>query len=158
LFVSYWTWRGAFFINVPIGIAVLVLALRYIPRDRPPAEQSRFGMAAMGMVLLGIGLLSGMLAVSYLGATSARLGSPTFAALAAVSVAAAWMFFHHIRRSASPFIAPRLIHGPSFGPVNLITTIYGGVTIGAVALVPLYAANRYGIDALSSGTLLIAQG
>src|SRR5262249_35820705 len=32
LFVSYWTWRGIFLVNVPIGIAVIVLALRYVPR------------------------------------------------------------------------------------------------------------------------------
>jgi MFS family permease len=32
------------------------------------------------------------------------------------------------------------------------------VTAGAVALIPLYAWNRYGINALDSSTLLIAQG
>lgn len=31
-------------------------------------------------------------------------------------------------------------------------------TSGVIALVPLYATNRYGINALDSGTLLIAQG
>ena len=36
--------------------------------------------------------------------------------------------------------------------------LYGGVTSGVVALIPLYASNRYGIDALGSGTLLVAQG
>ena len=60
--------------------------------------------------------------------------------------------------SAYPFIAPRLIYGPGFGAVNLINALYGGVTSGVVALVPLYATNRYGIDALNSATLLIAQG
>ena len=34
LFVSYWTWRGIFLVNVPIGVAVIMLALRYVPRDR----------------------------------------------------------------------------------------------------------------------------
>src|SRR5581483_592636 len=33
LFVSYWTWRGIFLVNVPIGLVVIVLALRYVPRD-----------------------------------------------------------------------------------------------------------------------------
>jgi len=69
-----------------------------------------------------------------------------------------WMFFRHINRSAHPFIAPRLISGSGFGTVNLINGLYGGVTSGVVALVPLYASNRYGINALGSGTLLVAQG
>ena len=34
LFVSYWTWRGIFLVNVPIGVAVILLALRYVRRDK----------------------------------------------------------------------------------------------------------------------------
>jgi MFS family permease len=68
------------------------------------------------------------------------------------------MFFRHIKRSPHPFIPPRLINGPGFGAVNLINAIYGGVTSGVIALVPLYAVNRYGISALDSGLLLVAQG
>jgi len=69
-----------------------------------------------------------------------------------------WIFFRHINRSAQPFIAPGLIRGPGFGPVNLVNALYSGVTSGMVTLVPLYATNRYGINALNSGTLLTAQG
>lgn len=158
LFVSYWTWRGAFFINVPIGIAVIVLALRYIPRDRPRTKQASFGMDFAGMAFLGGGLLAGMLAVSYVGEKNVHVWSPAFAVPLVIALVGVWMFFHHINRSVHPFIAPRLVHGPGFGPVNLVNMIYGGTTLGAAALIPLYATNRYGIDALGSGTLLIAQG
>src|SRR5215472_16079107 len=65
LFVSYWTWRGIFLVNVPIGIAVIVLGLRYVPRDRSRIGGSHRRMDAVGMVLLGGGLLAGMLAASY---------------------------------------------------------------------------------------------
>ena len=158
LFVSYWTWRGIFLVNVPIGIAVIVLALRYVPRDRPRIGGSRQRMDAAGMVLLGVGLLSGMLAVSFLAERDEPSWSPILAIPLAIAIAAFWMFFRHINRSASPFIAPHLISGPGFGTVNLINAVYGGVTSGAVALIPLYASSRYGIDALGSGTLLVAQG
>ncbi|MEO8818725.1 MAG: MFS transporter, partial [Paralcaligenes sp.] len=77
---------------------------------------------------------------------------------AIVAVVGLWGFVRHIGRTAQPFIAPRLIYGPGFGVVNLINMLYGGVIQGVVALVPLYATNRYGFDALASGTLLIAQG
>jgi MFS family permease len=110
------------------------------------------------MVLLGGGLLAGMLAISYLGKGNMHAWSPEFVAPSVIAIVALWMFFHHIHRSACPFISPRLIHGPGFGPVNLFNALYGGVTIGMVALIPLYATNRYGISALGSGTLLIAEG
>jgi EmrB/QacA subfamily drug resistance transporter len=158
LFVSYWTWRGVFFVNVPIGVAVTVLALRYVPRDRPRGEQTHQRMDAAGMAMLGIGLLAGMLAASCLGERNVHVWSPAFVAPSTIAIGALWMFFRHINHSAHPFIAPRLVHGPGFGPINLINALYSGVTFGMVALVPLYATNRYGINALGSGTLLTAQG
>ncbi len=157
LFVTYWSWRGIFLINVPIGLVVLWLALRYIPRDRSRAMKPRQGNDFAGMALLGVGLLAGMLAISVLGEDSAHLRALAFIVPLAVAVAALAAFFAHIKRSAQPFIAPRLIHGPGFGAVNLINAIFGGIPTGAVALMPLYATNRYGIDALRAGTLLAGQ-
>src|SRR5580704_8605643 len=49
LFVSYWTWRGIFLVNVPIGAAVIVLALRYIPRDPLWTGEKRPSMDIAGM-------------------------------------------------------------------------------------------------------------
>jgi len=158
VFVSYWTWRGIFLVNLPIGIAVLALGLRYVPRDLARTGESQAKMDAAGMVLLGGGLLAGMLAVSQLAERNAHAWSPALVVPLAIAIVALWMFFRHVNRSAHPFIAPRLISGAGFGTVNLINAVYGGITSGVVALVPLYASNRYGIDALGSGTLLVAQG
>jgi EmrB/QacA subfamily drug resistance transporter len=158
LFVSYWSWRGVFFVNVPLGMAVVVLALRYIPPDRQEGEEIRPGMDVSGMVLLGIGLLAAMFSASYLGEGNARAWPPVVVVLLTISVVAMWTFFRHINHSMHPFIDPRLIYGPGFGPVNLINALYGGVTFGVVTLIPLYATNRYGIDALGSGLVLTAQG
>ena len=158
LFVSYWTWRGVFFVNVPIGMAVIMLGLRYIPRDRPGWEKAHQRLDAVGMALLGVGLLAGMFAVSYLGERNAHTLSIASVSPLIIAAVGLWMFFRHINRSAYPFIAPRLIHGSGFGPVNLVNALYSGVTFGMMALVPLYATDRYGITVLDSGTLLTAQG
>jgi len=157
LIVSYWDWRGVFFVNVPIGLAVFFLALRFVPRDRK-REGRRPRIDVAGIALLGIGLVAGMLAVSYLGEDGAHAWSPAFVVPLVIALAALWMFFRHSNRAASPFIAPHMIHGPGFGPVNLLNGIYGSVGAGLMALIPLYAVNRYGINVLGSGTLLIAQG
>lgn len=158
IFVSYWSWRDIFFVNVPIGIVVVALALRYIPQDKAVDPEKRHKTDIAGMALLGGGLFAGMLAASYLGEKNTYVWSPEFLALAVAAVVALWGFFRHINRSEQPFIAPRLIYGPGFGAVNLVNGIFGGVTEGAVVLVPLYATNRYGFNALDSGTLLLAEG
>jgi EmrB/QacA subfamily drug resistance transporter len=158
LFVSYWSWRGVFYVNVPIGLVGLVLALRYVPRDRPAAVGTGTKLDVTGMTLLGSGLLAGMVAASYLGEGNAHPWSLALLVPLAIAIVALWIFFRHGIRSAHPFIAPHMIHGPGFGPVNLLNALYGGVSGGVMALVPLYATNRYAIDALGSGTLLVAQG
>lgn len=158
IFVTYWSWREIFFVNVPIGIAVVYFALRYIPPDAPDEDGARAKTDIGGLALLGVGLLTGMLAASYMGEKNAHLWSWMFLTPLAVAIVALWGFFHHVNRSSNPFIAPRLIHGPGFGAVNLVNGIFGGITEGAVVLVPLYATNRYGFNALDSGTLLLAEG
>lgn len=158
LFVTYGSWRGIFLVNVPIGLTVAVLAFRYVPADRPRPAAARHRLDAKGIALLGSGLLLGMLAISYLGEAATRRWWPLAAIVLVVAVLALWIFFRHINRSANPFIEPRLITGPGFGAVNLLNAVYGGVSSAVIALVPLYAINRYGISALDSSALLVAQG
>lgn len=156
VFVTYWSWRGIFLVNVPIGALLIPLCLHFIPADRPPAVDNHPRLDVPGMVLLGVGLLAVMLGLTYLGETGRGwvwLGAGAFvvAALALVG------FLRHIARTVSPIIAPRLIYGRGFGAVNVINIVCGGGVSGLIALIPLYATTRYGIGALSSGTLLTAQ-
>lgn len=157
LFVSYWTWRGIFFVNVPIGLLVLALCFRYVPRDPPRAGRER-GFDVAGVALLGTGLLGAMFAVTHLGERGVTAGSALVLGPAAVAVVAVALFVRHVGRVEHPFIAPRLIYGPRFGPVNLITVAFGGITLGAIALVPLYAIDRYGLSPLAGGLLLTTEG
>jgi EmrB/QacA subfamily drug resistance transporter len=158
LFVSYWSWRGIFFVNVPIGILLIICCLRYVPRDPVREGLARRPVDLSGMVLLGVGALALMLGISYLGEAGASASSPLFVAPMIAGLLGLALFGRHIRRVPEPFIAPRLIAGRGFGAVNVINILYGGAVAGLLALVPLYAVNRYRISALGSGTLLTAEG
>lgn len=162
LFVSYWSWRGIFFVNVPIGILLIIFCLRYVPRD-PDPDPDRDGRARRpldltGMALLGVGTLALMLGISYLGEAGASASSPFFVAPMVAGLLGLALFGRHIRRVRDPFIPPRLITGRGFAAVNVVNILYGGAVAGMLALVPLYAVNRYHISALGSGTLLTAEG
>ena len=158
LFVSYWSWRGTFLVNVPIGLLLIVLCLRYIPRDSPLAAGARGTLDWVGMALLGVAVLGGMLAVTHLGERGASLDSALFVVPLALALASALLCLRHLQRTREPFIRPQLIYGPGFGPVNLLNSVFGGTVVAVIALLPLYGANRYGLHALSSGTLLVAEG
>ena len=154
--MTYWSWRGIFFVNVPIGVLLVVLCLRYVPRD-PERVHERRPMDLIGMAWLGVGLLALMLSISDLGQKGTRIWSLLFIGSAIVAVLGLGQFARHIRRVANPFISPHLIVGRGFAAVNVINVWYGGAVAGLMALVPLYAVNRYRINALGSGTLLTAE-
>lgn len=158
LFVAYWSWRGIFFVNVPIGALLVFLCLRYVPRDARRQTDEHSPLDLTGMILVGIGVLSLMVGISELGESGTGLWSPPVIVPVVVGLVGLGQFARHIRAAADPFIAPRLIAGRGFAAVNVINVVYGGATSGLVALVPLYAIERYHIDVLSSGTLLVAEG
>ena len=154
VFVTYWSWRGIFLINVPIGIVVIVLAAKFIPKTAPKAASH---VDFRGVLLLGLTILSGMFAISYLGSGEAPIYSPIFLAGLLVSVLGGYRFLRHARVDPNAFIPIRLLRGRGFGVVNLVNLLFGASALGFGALVPLYAEDRYQIGSLSAGTLLTAR-
>ena len=67
LFVTYWSWRGIFLINVPIGAALIVLCAVVIPRS---VRRARAPVDVAGVLLLGGMLLAVMFGFAFLGAGS----------------------------------------------------------------------------------------
>jgi EmrB/QacA subfamily drug resistance transporter len=157
-FVTYWSWRGIFFVNVPIGLAVVFLSLHFIPKDIVPRHRLKVAMDPGGLFWLGLGILASMFAATFISYKDAKILSVGFIGLALAGLTGLIGFFFHINRARHPFIKPLYAYGKGFGSVNLLNLTYGGVTSGVLSLVPLYVAERYGIDALHASILLIAQG
>lgn len=154
--VSSWSWRGVFLVNVPIGVVLIWLGLRYVPEDRGRITGHGSQLDLPGVVLLGVGLLAGMLGLAFLGD---RPPGWLWLCVIGLVIAAFGLttFIRHVGRGRDPLIAPRLIHGPGFAAVNAVNILYGGAGSGLIALIPLYATTRYGMGAFGSGALLAAE-
>jgi EmrB/QacA subfamily drug resistance transporter len=154
VFVTYWSWRGIFLVNVPIGIVLLVLGSRFIPHsDRKVAAKTDLP----GVLLLALLLITAMFGITYLGTGGRPIWDPVFLGCEAVAIVSIGLFIRHARRAAEPFIPIRLLHGKGFGVMNAINFLYGSAALGFGALVPLYAEERYHIHTLQAGTLLTAR-
>ncbi len=158
LFVTYASWRWIFWVNVPLGVLLVVLALYFVPPDAPSGNRAqRQSLDLAGMLALGGHVLGVMFAFNALEGGFAALLEPAFWLPAAAALAALAYFVVHTRACAHPFIAVSFMVGAGYRQVNLVN-VGGGVVEGVVALIPLYAVTRYGLSALESGTLLTAQG
>jgi EmrB/QacA subfamily drug resistance transporter len=154
LFVTYWSWRGIFLVNVPIGLVLIVLTAKFIPASKTHLA-SRIDIR--GIVLLAVLIATAMFGITYLGSGQVPLYSPVFLGSEAVAAAMLYLFLRHSRRDPAPFVPYRLLRGRGFAVINMINYVYGAAALGFSALVPLYAQERYNIGALDAGTLLTAR-
>ena len=154
LFVSYWSWRGIFLVNVPIGLVLIALTAKFIPAS---ATRPASRIDIHGIVLLAVLIATAMFGVTYLGSGQVPLYSPVFLGCEAVAAVFLLLFLRHSQRDRAPFVPYQLLRGRGFGVMNLINYVYGAAALGFSALVPLYAQERYHIAPLGAGTLLTAR-
>jgi MFS family permease len=96
------SWRGIFFVNVPIGILLIICCLRYMPCDPGRDGHERRPLELAGMVLLGIGALALTLGISYLGEAGASAASPWFVVPVIAGLLGLALFGRHIAVSRTP--------------------------------------------------------
>ncbi|MCW2527933.1 MAG: transporter [Pseudonocardiales bacterium] len=154
VFVTYWSWRAIFLVNLPIGAVLVVLAAVFIPGS---AKAAQHRLDVVGVAEIGVGLLGVMGAISYLGSRHGSVFSPWFATFLLVGVGSLVAFVRHSTRAEHPFVPSRLLRGRGFATMNIINFFIGAAVLGFASLVPLYAQNRYQLPALSAGTLLTAR-
>ncbi len=140
-------WHWIFFVNLPIGVATALFAIRLVP-DRPG-----LGLTG-GADLLGAALLTGglMLAVyTILGVTEEGWGSTQTLALGAVSIALLAAFVIRQARVANPLVPLRLFRSRDVAGANLVQALLVVGMFGMFFLGALYMQRILGYDPLQVG-------
>jgi MFS family permease len=140
-------WHWIFFVNLPIGVATALFAIRLVP-DRPG-----LGLAA-GADLPGAVLLTGglMLAVyTILGVAEEGWGSTQTLALGAVSMALLAAFVFRQARVANPLMPLRLFRSRNVAGANLVQALLVVGMFAMFFLGALYMQRILGYDALQVG-------
>lgn len=148
---SYADWRWIFFINVPLGIVAILLALRIIPDLHDDARRP-FDMP--GFIATTIAMVSLVYAMESMGAQHPD-GLLTFGLLA-LGVVTLIFALRHFQRAEWPMIRLNAMQVSTFR-----VTMYGGslfrASISAVPfLLPLMFQVGFGMDAFHSGLLVLA--
>jgi DHA2 family multidrug resistance protein len=150
-----YSWRWIFFINIPVGILALLLAVRLV--EDPPYLR-RLGRALLKIDYIGIGLLA--IGISCLqvmldkGQEDDWFGSHfilTLAIIAAVTLVALffWEWFHD-----HPVIDVQLFKNFNFLTSNLMMFGFGVMMFGTLVMMPLYLQTLMGYTAESAGIVL----
>jgi EmrB/QacA subfamily drug resistance transporter len=146
-FTTHLTWRWIFFINVPLGIAALVVIAATLPR-RP--ERVKHRIDYMGASFLAISL-SALTLLGDLGGTEFPWGSAPTLGLIAIAVATLAAFLWAERRAAEPIVPLRLFGDRTFTLTSLIGLIVGFALFGSVTYLPLFLQVVKGASPTASG-------
>jgi EmrB/QacA subfamily drug resistance transporter len=140
-------WHWIFFVNVPIGIATGLLAVRLVP-DREGLGLTA-GADVPGAVLLTGGLMLGVYTI--LGVEDEGWGSTQTLALGAISIGLIAGFIARQARVANPLVPLRLFRSPIVGGANLVQALLVVGMFGMFFLGALYMQRILGYDALQVG-------
>ncbi|MDF2969141.1 MAG: major facilitator transporter [Nocardioidaceae bacterium] len=121
------SWRFIFWINVPLAVAVVVIALRHVPESRDDAASGEH-VDFTGAVLTAVGLGGVTYALIEAGA-----GGLLPLAAGAVGVVALTTFVVTQHRSRHPMVPPVLFASRVFSSTNLLTFVVYGA-LGALLL------------------------
>ncbi|MFC5719150.1 MFS transporter [Streptomyces gamaensis] len=149
LLVSTVGWRWVFWINVPVGVAAIVMGRYLLPRTVERAVEARFDLrgtawltVAVTTLLGGVSMLSGMPVPGWAGAV-----------VLAVSALAFGGFLRREARARDPLVPPALLRDRRIA-WGLLGALSGYLVLFGPLLVVPIALTRHGESELRAGLLL----
>ncbi len=152
LLTRYVGWEYIFFLNLPIGIAVLLLAPRIVPESRLETVRRRFD--ALGAVTVTGGLLLLVYALSK--APDVGWGAARTVTLLAVSGASLVAFLVVETRVEAPLMPLRIFRLRSVAAANAVGLLLGGSFFAFIFIGTLYMQQVLGYSALQTGVAWLA--
>jgi EmrB/QacA subfamily drug resistance transporter len=152
--VDQLSWRWIFFVNLPIGVAAVALACRFLPAVAP---QRRARLDWRGLALLSPGIAIFVYGLSEAGAAGGLDGKP-LAGIAIGLILVALFVWHAVRRGRGALLDLSLFGRRAFAAAAATNLLIGVALFGGLILLPLYYQLVRGESPLDTGLLLVPQG
>ncbi len=151
LFTEHLSWRWCFYVNLPLGIAALIVTSAVLPNTlkRVAHKIDWGGFATLTIAASALVLYTSLGGVSF-GWMSARAFVLLIGGLA-LSVA----FVLIERRAKEPILSPRLFANRVFSSASAISFVVGFAMFGAMVFLPLYMQDVKGVSPTFSGLRLL---
>jgi DHA2 family multidrug resistance protein len=151
-----YSWRWVFYINIPFGIASIVMTMLFI-FDPPYIRRSsqRIDYWGMGMLAVGIGALQLMLDK---GQEQDWFASHWITGLLVVSVIFLVAFIFRELLTKSPVVQLRVFRDRSYSTGVFLMTVLGFVLYGSLVLLPIWLQTLLGYPAVQAGIAMAPRG
>jgi MFS transporter, DHA2 family, multidrug resistance protein len=152
-----YSWRWAFYVNIPVGIFAIFMISRYVqdPEYVSKAKPGRLDGVGLGLLAVWLGCLQIILDKGqeddWFGATWIRW---TFIVLIVCFV----LFLIHEFRHKQPLVDLRVFKHRNFALGCLLIGLFGAAIYGLVTLLPLFYQELMGYTALAAGWAVSPRG
>ena len=145
------SWHWIFYINLPLGVPIIAVFIRWFPNVRPPRSERHIDFTGMALLVLAVVPL--LVGLSW-GGVQYGWASPQVISALSVSAAAAVALIFVELRVADP-IMPLSIYRDRVVSVSLLVIFLTGFGMfGGTLFIPLFFQGVLGASATSSGSFL----
>ena len=148
--VSAIGWRAIFWVNVPVGIAALVLTTVFVPESKAPRARR---VDPVGQVLVILALASSTSAI--IEGPRHGWGSPLIIGLFAVAILSVGFLIRYENRREEPLIDPRFFRSMPFSGATVIAVSAFLCLSGFLFLNALYLQDERGFSAVKTGLVTL---
>ncbi|GDY33603.1 MFS transporter [Gandjariella thermophila] len=144
-------WRWVFFVNLPIGVAALLVGARLLPATRSAGRRVPGGLDLLGTGLLGAGVL--LVLLPMVEAEGGRAAVPWWLVAVGIAVLAGFVAWErrYARRGRSPLVEPDLLRTRSYVLGTALGTVYFAGFTGIFFALALFFQFGLGYSPLASG-------
>ena len=159
LIVSNWGWRWIFYVNIPVGLAILLLTPRVVPDLRPgrPHRLDLTGVALASVGLLGViyGLIEGQ---RYdWGAIEGSVVTIPMVIVGGAALIAAFLLQQARRQGKEPLLPFEIFSDRNFTLMAFVLLTMGFAIVGVFLPLTIYFQSVIGLDAFQAGLTIAPQ-
>ncbi|HEY7213299.1 MAG TPA: MDR family MFS transporter [Thermoanaerobaculia bacterium] len=147
-----YSWRWVFYVNLPIGVVAVLMALAFLPDPKEVRKISSIDWAGIGLLILGIGSLQ---IVLERGESEDWFSTRYITILAAVAAAALIAFVWRELTAEHPVVDLHVLRDRSLAMGTVFTFILGFGLYASVFIFPVFAQNLLGFTAMQTGLILL---
>ncbi|HLI22603.1 MAG TPA: MDR family MFS transporter [Stellaceae bacterium] len=152
LCTDYLTWRWAFYINLPVGVAAFSMVAWALKRI--PVKKERRSIDFLGVALMVPGVIAWMLVCAW-GGISYPWNSPLILGLGGAGLCFLLAFALQELRSRDALLPPRLFMNRNIRTVLITQFIVASTLLSTALLVPVFLQLVAGYSASESGLFMI---
>jgi DHA2 family multidrug resistance protein len=146
-------WRWIFFINLPIGITGVLMAMAALPDDdKAPKKKLPVDWIAIALLAIGIGSFQAFLEE---GNSEDWFDSSFIIALAIAAAVGITSFVLRTLRSSAPLVDLRVLRHRSLAAGSVLSIVIGIALYGGIFAIPIFAQTIMGYTSQQTGMLML---